>query len=128
MNKPLLLLLSALSLSFSAGAFANSACDKPRNDFDDLYCLNKVYLEADKELNKNYGELVRMLDADGKKALKSGQLAWIRSRNEECSYSNAKGFYVNLVCATDTTVERGRFVSDRLRECKSAGCMNSKLQ
>ncbi len=121
-------LLALLLLAASVGAYANSACDKPKNDFDDLYCLNKVYSQADKDLNESYGELAKMLDADGKKQLKNGQLAWIRSRNDSCSYKDARGFFVNLDCAARTTIERLQFLNDRKRECKSAGCMNSKLQ
>jgi uncharacterized protein YecT (DUF1311 family) len=120
-------LMLSLLLCCSGAAFANSACDAPKNDFDGLYCLNKVYQEADKELNENYKKLSSQLDADGKKALKSGQLAWIESRNQTCSRREAKGFFVNLDCATSTTIERSRFLQDRLRECTSAGCMNSKL-
>nr|WP_199103360.1 lysozyme inhibitor LprI family protein [Aquitalea sp. ASV11] len=107
---------------------ANSACDKPKNDFDGLYCLNKVYSQADKDLNESYGELAKQLDADGKKLLKAGQLNWIRQRNADCSYSDSRGFFVNLDCATRTTIDRLQFINDRKRECKSAGCMNSKLQ
>jgi uncharacterized protein YecT (DUF1311 family) len=51
---------------------ANSNCDKPRNDFDGLYCLNKVYIEADKELNENYGKLRGLLDDAGKKRCAAG--------------------------------------------------------
>ena len=120
-------LMLSLLVCFSGQAFANSACDTPKNDFDGLYCLNKVYQEADKELNENYKKLTAKLDADGKKALKSGQLAWIESRNQSCSKREAKGFYINLDCAASTTIERSRFLQDRLRECTSAGCMNSKL-
>lgn len=115
-----------LALS-SLHAIANSACDKPRNDFDGLYCLNKVYQETDKDLNESYKALTPLLDKAGKQALKQGQLAWIRQRNEQCSRSESDGFYVNLNCATQTTLDRVRFLQDRLRECKSAGCMNSKL-
>ncbi|SMC26371.1 Uncharacterized conserved protein YecT, DUF1311 family [Andreprevotia lacus DSM 23236] len=121
-------LLAAALLATAAFASANSACDKPKNDFDNLYCLDKVYLQADKDLNEAYGKLVKVLDADGKAALKKGQLAWISSRNSECSYSDAKGFYVNLECATRTTTERAQFLTERYRECTSAGCMNSKLK
>ncbi|WP_051711531.1 lysozyme inhibitor LprI family protein [Andreprevotia chitinilytica] len=125
MNK----ILIALTLAFAAhGALANSACDKPKNDFDDLYCLDKVYLQADKDLNDAYGKLVKQLDADGKAALKKGQLAWISSRNTECSWKDNRGFFVNLDCATRMTTERAQFLVERLRECTSAGCMNSKLQ
>ncbi len=111
----------------SIPAFANSACDKPRDDFDGLYCLNKVYQEADRELNENYKKLASLLDPQGRKALKSGQLSWIRERNDECSKREATGFFVNLNCATSTTIGRSRFLQDRIRECVSSGCRNSKL-
>lgn len=119
-------LLIAL-LSVSGAAFANSACDKPRNNFDNLYCLNKVYQEADKELNENFQKLSSRLDADGKKNLKKGQLAWIRERNDTCSKLEPGRFFVDLQCATDTTIARAQFLQDRVRECVSAGCQNSKL-
>ncbi|HEY8095439.1 MAG TPA: lysozyme inhibitor LprI family protein, partial [Methylobacter sp.] len=115
-------------LSFYSGfVFANSACDAPKNDFDGLYCLNKVYQEADKELNENYSKLVGKLDADGKMALKTGQLNWIKDRNANCSKRESDGFYVNLDCAAATTIKRSQFLQDRIRECASSGCQNSKL-
>lgn len=120
-------LIALLGLCLAAGAHANSSCDKPRNDFDDLYCLNKVYSQADKDLNDNYAQLAKLLDGDGRRTLKSGQLQWMRQRNDNCSYHDQRGFFVNLDCATQTTLERVRFLQDRVRECKSAGCMNSKL-
>lgn len=117
----------ALLFCFSSTAFANSACDKPRDDFDGLYCLNKVYQEADKELNENYKKLNAKLDNDGKKALKVGQLSWIEERNNGCSKREPSGFFVNLNCATNTTIKRSQFLQDRIRECSSSGCQNSKL-
>ena len=120
-------IMLALLLCASGSAFANSACYTPRNDFDGLYCLNKVYQEADKELNANYKTLAAKLDAGGKQSLKSGQLAWIEKRNKTCSKREPSGFYVNLDCATQTTIERAQFLQDRVRECVSAGCQNSKL-
>lgn len=108
-------------------AQANSTCDKPKKDFDGLYCLNKVYQEADNELNANYGKLAGKLDADGKKRLKAGQLRWIEERNDSCSKREGDAFYVNLECATSTTIRRVQFLQDRVRECASAGCQNSKL-
>lgn len=117
----------AVLLCAAGAAQANSACDKPRKDFDGLYCLNKVYQEADKELNDNFGKLSAKLDADGKKRLKAGQLGWIEERNSSCSKREGSAFYVNLECATGTTIKRSQFLQDRLRECMSAGCQNSKL-
>jgi len=121
-------LLLALLLCATGAAQANSACDKPKDDFDGLYCLNKVYQEADKELNDTYGKLAAKLDADGKARLKTGQLAWIAQRNDSCSKREGSAFYVNLQCATRTTIQRAQFLQDRVRECVSAGCQNSKLQ
>ena len=117
----------AFMICFSGAAFANSACDKPRDDFDGLYCLNKVYQEADKELNDNYKKLSAKLDPEGKKTLKTNQLAWIEERNTNCSRRYAVGFFVNLNCATNTTIKRSQFLQDRIRECASSGCQNSKL-
>ena len=117
-----------LSLLLPVAAFANSNCDKPVNDFDGLYCLNKVYGEADKELNQKYGQLAPLLDAQGKAALKQGQLAWMKDRNSQCSRHDETGFLVNLGCATRKTVARVEFLQSRIRECKSSGCQNSKLQ
>ena len=119
--------LLAFLLGPAAVALADVPCDRPRDDFDGLYCLNKVYQEADKELNANYKKLSAQLDASGKQKLKSGQLAWIANRNQNCSKREASGFYVNLDCATQTTIERAQFLQDRVRECVSAGCQNSKL-
>ena len=116
-----------LSLLLPVAAFANSNCDKPVNDFDGLYCLNKVYGEADKELNQKYGQLAPLLDAQGKAALKQGQLAWMKDRNSQCSRHDETGFLVNLGCATRKTVARVEFLQSRIRECKSSGCQNSKL-
>lgn len=124
MNK---LALALLLAGVPSLAQAQVACDKPRDDFDGLYCLNKVYQEADRELNENYQRLTAQLDNNGKAALKTGQLAWIEKRNRECSRREDGRFFVNLSCATDTTIQRSRFLQDRLRECASTGCLPSKL-
>ncbi len=108
---------------------AGSNCDHPQNDFDGLYCLNKIYIQADKDLNQSYSELKSLLDEQGRKLLKKGQLAWIEARNANCSYRDAEnGFFVNLDCATRTTIERTQFLLDRKRECISSGCLNSRLK
>jgi len=116
------------SLLFWAVPAHADNCDKPRDNFDGLYCLNKVYMQADKDLNDAYQKLQAKLDPEGRNLLKTRQLAWIDSRNNQCSQRNEKGFFVNLNCATKTTVSQLQFLQDRYRECVSAGCMNSKLK
>jgi uncharacterized protein YecT (DUF1311 family) len=119
-----LLLLSAL---FAGPAFATSACDRTTNDFDGLYCLNKVYQQADTDLNAAYRQLVAKLDAEGRTALKAGEAQWMAERNASCSMRKDDGFYVDLDCATKMTIDRTRFLQDRVRECVSSGCMDSRL-
>lgn len=115
-----------MSVFLSSVAFAGN-CDKPRDDFDGLYCLNKVYQESDKELNVAYKELRSFLNKPEKKALKTTQIAWIKSRNNSCSFRKGRDFYVSLGCTTKTTVERTNQLRDRTRECKATGCQPSKL-
>jgi len=122
-------MLVAFFLGLSLPLLAQSSCDHPKNDFDGLYCLNKIWIEADHNLNDTYKKLSLKLDANGKTALKRGQLAWIASRNSACSKNDPKdGFFVNLDCATRMTIDRTKFIEDRYRECAAAGCMNSKLE
>lgn len=102
-------------------------CDKPNNDFDGLYCLTKVYLEADKELNNSYNKLNKLLNKQQKSTLKRGQLAWLRERNDQCSYNNDDGFFVNMNCATSKTTTRVNFLNERVRECNAGSCRDSRL-
>ncbi len=118
----------AMALWMLAAAAVYADCDNPRDDFDDLYCLNKVYVQSDKDLNGAYKKLVDKLDEQGRKTLKKSQNVWIKDRNSRCSYRDERGFFVNIRCAADMTIERTNFLNDRYRECISSGCLNSKLE
>jgi uncharacterized protein YecT (DUF1311 family) len=124
-GSPLLLALPFL-LFISLPIFSDN-CEKPKNDFDGLYCLNKIYVTADKELNDSYKKLVSKLEPSMKITLRDGQRKWMESRNSECSWKDERGFYVNMQCATDKTVERRNFLDDRYRECVAVGCQAGKL-
>jgi len=110
----------------STNVFADN-CDKPRDDFDGLYCLNKVYQESDKELNVVYKELRSYLSKSERNSLKKTQITWIKNRNERCSLKEKGVFFVSLSCTTSTTIDRTNILRDRVRECKSTGCQSSKL-
>ncbi len=120
-----LLLLILLLISFPV---ISDNCEKPKNDFDGLYCLNKIYVTADKELNDSYKKLVSKLDPTMKTSLRDSQRKWMETRNAECSWKDERGFYVNMQCATDKTVERKNFLDDRFRECIAVGCQAGKLK
>jgi len=46
-------------------------------------CSHKAYAMWDKELNKNYQNLMKALSPEGKKLLKNAQLSWIKFRDQE---------------------------------------------
>jgi uncharacterized protein YecT (DUF1311 family) len=61
---------------------ALEACiDKNGSTAGMVECTDKAYAAWDKELNKNYGELMRALKPSQKEALKLAQLEWIKYRD-----------------------------------------------
>ncbi len=122
MKIPSIILLLLITSSANA-----DNCDKPKNDFDDLYCMNKIFLQADKDLNKSYKKLRKHLKKKGKRKLKYSQRAWISDRNETCSLKKGIFFYVSIDCTAIMTIERTTFLANRIRECKATGCQLSKL-
>jgi uncharacterized protein YecT (DUF1311 family) len=121
-------ILAIIASTFCVSVMAQQNCDKPRDSFDGLYCLNKVYIETDADLNTAYKDLSGRLSNEGRAKLKQTQLSWIEDRNSKCSRSIDNSFFVNLRCATNTTRTRLEFIQERTRECKSSGCQPSKLQ
>src|SRR5229473_718184 len=49
-------------------------------------CTDKAYAAWDKELNKNYGDLMRKLTVKQKEALRLSQLEWIKHRDLEFKF------------------------------------------
>ena len=49
-------------------------------------CTDKAYAAWDKELNKNYGELMRALKPAPKEVLRAAQLEWIKYRDMDFKF------------------------------------------
>lgn len=122
--KPILLAAAALVL---LPRLALADCEHTKNDFDDVYCLAKIYINADGDLNDAYKSLVAKLNAEQKKSLKSGQVAWIKQRNESCGQAESDGYYVDLDCAVTTTRKRSDFLIERRKECEAGACDAQRL-
>jgi uncharacterized protein YecT (DUF1311 family) len=61
---------------------ALEACiDKNGSTAGMVECTDKAYAAWDKELNKNYGDLMRTLKPSQKEALRLAQLEWIKYRD-----------------------------------------------
>jgi len=90
------LLLALISILFLASL--STAQEQPQHPIDNaldacidkngstagmVECTDKAYAAWDKELNKNYGELMRALNPKQKEALRLAQLEWIKYRDLE---------------------------------------------
>ena len=126
MNTPCKLFFAA-GLSLASVAALVDNCDTARNTFDEFYCKDKLYIQADKDLNKAYGDLMKALPSASKKTLKSVQLEWMRGRDSQCIEERDDEIVLCVNCRLRKTVEQTNFLQDRLRECKSTGCQPSRL-
>ncbi|RQV64654.1 DUF1311 domain-containing protein [Burkholderia cenocepacia] len=116
--------LLALAVPFAAHA---AGCGKPRGAFDQVYCTSTQFSQSDRDLNDEYGRLRKQLSGDQQAALKSGQLAWLKQRDTQCSETRGSSYLVDIQCANDMTQSRLSFLRERERECSSTGCVTSKL-
>ena len=118
---PVAALVAGLALHLG-GSAARADCAASKNDFEDVYCYAKVYIESDNDLNAAYKALTAVLDTNAKSLLKKSQLAWMKSRNKECGQTDSDGYYVDLSCAVDFTRNRTQFLRDRKAECDAGKC------
>ena len=126
MKKLFLALISLLLL-----AAASSAQEQPQHPIDKaldscidkngstagmVECTDKAYVAWDKELNKNYTELMRALKPKQKEALRLAQLEWIKYRDLEFKsidsiYDTMEGtMYIPMRIAAHMEVIRKRAV------------------
>ena len=116
----------ALSMLTSV-AWADN-CNTERNTFDMFYCKDKVYQQADKDLNTAYQDLSARLSGKDKATLKSVQLAWMRSRDSECIKEENGELVLYVNCRLNKTTDQTNFLNERIRECKSTGCQPRRLK
>jgi uncharacterized protein YecT (DUF1311 family) len=119
-------LFAGLALQFGSSP-ARADCSTSKNEFEDVYCYAKIYIDSDNDLNAAYKALTAKLDAGQKSVLKKSQLAWMKKRNDECGQRDSEGYYVDLSCAVDFTRNRTQFLKDRKAECESGKCDAAKM-
>ena len=112
-----LLLLSLASGSVFAG------CEKPAPGYDSTYCMAKLFVESDNELNDAYKNLSVLLNPEQKKKLIGAQRSWIKYRNAKCS----DGGTIMVDCNYEVNKNRTKFLLDRITECKIGSCKNDLL-
>ena len=112
-------------IACSGMTFADN-CENPRNSYDDIYCTNKIFHDADRELNQNYASLRTYLTDHQKTILKRSQLAWIKQRDTLCASEERRTVFVN--CNLEETTLRNAWLRERIRECKTVGCNTTRLR
>lgn len=112
-------LFCAAGLSLASVAALADNCDTARNTFDEFYCKDKLYIQADKDLNKAYGELMKALPS-ASKTLKSVQLEWMRGRDSQCIEERDDEIVLFVNCRLRKTVEQTNFYK--------TACANVKAQ
>ncbi|GGR14523.1 lysozyme inhibitor LprI family protein [Deinococcus ruber] len=120
--------LVAAGMTAGGTAQAQNNCNTPGNSFEDVYCLSKVFVKADDDLNVAYQKLLKRLSPRAQATLRRTQRAWVSARNTDCTATDSKmGDIIYIGCAVDRTTARTNFLNDRYRECISSGCQPAKL-
>jgi uncharacterized protein YecT (DUF1311 family) len=98
-------------------------CEKFKTSYDKTYCVAKLFLESDKELNDVYAELRKPLKDSVKKQLTETQRDWIKYRNMTCESSGS----IDVSCNFKVNRERAEYLRDRARECKAGSCNDAAI-
>ena len=119
-------LLSLLLLS-AAGAKAQKQkqaepCPGAQTQYEMDECAHKEFVAADAELNRVYNQLAAKLDdAEQRAQLKTAELAWIKFRDENCTFEGL--FYkggtmrpmIESFCKADVTRTRTAQLKEQIK-------------
>lgn len=103
---------------YAIPVLADSPCEHFHNDYDKTYCMAKLFVESDNELNQVYNSLQAVLKKETQQQLKQVQRKWLKYRNNSCSETS----YIDVECNYDVNMKRTEYLRDRLRECKTGNC------
>ncbi|MBR7001523.1 MAG: DUF1311 domain-containing protein [Neisseriaceae bacterium] len=115
LKKTLLAVSAVIACQVSLG----DPCSRYNTSYDRTYCLSKLFVESDNELNEVYKELRQKIDGGTREKLKQTQLSWIKYRNNRCETQPGT---INVDCNYEVNRVRTEYLRDRLRECKTGAC------
>ena len=110
---------AALAWALAAPALAADACDHYKTSYDRTYCMSKLFVESDKELNTVYKELTATLSGKTRQGLVQTQRQWMSYRDNSCEPESGT---INVDCNYRVNREHTEYLRDRLRECKTGNC------
>lgn len=112
-----------VSLLAARTTLAEDGCKNPKTSYDRTYCIAKLFLESDNELNDVYKQLKATISKDAQGKLTAVQREWISHRDATCE----SGGTINVQCNFDVNKARTEYLRDRLRECKTGHCQDDKI-
>jgi uncharacterized protein YecT (DUF1311 family) len=89
----LVALCASVAVAFGAAAQKQrqtQPCEGSGSQAEASACAHEKYKAADAELNRVYGQLAGVLDAEDKAALKESELAWIKYRDTTCVFESSQ--------------------------------------
>lgn len=120
MNFRKIILATIAAIAFQVPTFAlEDNCDKYSNSYERTYCMSKLFVESDNELNDVYKQLRAKLNKSGQTDLKNAEVRWLKYRTSRCETSPGT---IDVRCSFYVNVDRTNFLRDRLRECRSGMC------
>jgi uncharacterized protein YecT (DUF1311 family) len=102
---------------------SHAGCEKPTPGYDTTYCMAKLFVESDNELNDAYKNISGLLKPEQKKKLINAQRNWIKYRNERCSTDGT----IDVGCNYEVNKKRTKYILDRITECKIGSCNDQLL-
>lgn len=99
------------------------SCTNPQSPYDKTYCISKLFLASDKELNESYAALKNILNKEQKNKLTQAQRSWIKFRHDTCSNNGT----TNVACNIAVNKSRTDFLRERIEECKKEHCRNDVI-
>ncbi|MDQ3918504.1 MAG: lysozyme inhibitor LprI family protein [Acidobacteriota bacterium] len=127
MKRIALALLFVVCLISFAGAAAQKQkqaepCPGAQTQYEMDECAHKEFVAADAELNRVYNQLAAKLDdAEQRAQLKTAELAWIKFRDENCTFEGL--FYkggtmrpmIESFCKADVTRKRTAQLREQIK-------------
>lgn len=98
-------------------------CEKYKTSYDQTYCVAKLFLASDDELNAVYKKLKGKTQGEVQKSLVHVQRDWIKYRNNACESQGT----IDVACNYRVNRERTTALRDRLRECETGSCNDALI-
>lgn len=98
-------------------------CEKYKTSYDNTYCVAKLFLASDDELNAVYKKLKGLVKGEVQASLVKVQRDWIKYRNNACESQGT----IDVDCNYRVNRERTNALRDRLRECETGSCNNALI-